>query len=170
MRDNANPLFCWNVNEVVKTGQAHGLDRADLYGCLFFHVKAQFMEFARRFEQFHIDIHLSQLDASIASNQLQKGELLPSLFRSNVKFDRVDTSNLADYLGTPCVLKDWSPLLNQKNKHAVILVYLMNWIQKQPGASMNSSEKMMGFESGLPFEKTLSIMVCAKPGALTTHN
>lgn len=159
--DSANPLCSWDVNQVVKTGQAHGLDRADIYGCLYFHVKAQFMEFARRFGRFHIDIHLSQLDATLASNQLQKGELNPSLFGTDVKFDRVDTSNLADYyIGIPYILKDWSPLLNRENKHAVILVYLMNWIQKQPGASIKSLDMIKGSQLPVAFQKTASIMVC----------
>ncbi|KAJ3999912.1 hypothetical protein F5050DRAFT_1734787 [Lentinula boryana] len=133
--DSANPLFSWNVNEVVKSGQAHGLDKADIYGCLFFHVKAQFLEFARRVEKLHIDIHVSQLDARVASALLQKGQMNPTLFGINPKFDRIETSNMADYAGIPSVLQDWSPVLNRGNKNAVVLVYLMNWVTKQPGAS-----------------------------------
>ncbi|KAE9401387.1 hypothetical protein BT96DRAFT_992115 [Gymnopus androsaceus JB14] len=156
--DAANPLFSWNVSEVLKTGQAHGLDRADIYGCLFFHVKAQFIEFARRFERFHIDVHVSQLDASVASDELQKGRLYPS-FGTGIKFDRVETSNVADYIGTPRVLKDWSPLLNRENMHAVILVYLMNWVQKQPGAStIFSLGEMKGSNVPMAFQKIASIL------------
>ncbi|KAJ3813019.1 hypothetical protein F5876DRAFT_87335 [Lentinula aff. lateritia] len=145
--DNANPLSSWDVNEVLKTGQAYGLDHADIYGCLFFHVKAQFMEFARRVEKFHIDIHVSQLDAHVASGLLQKGELSPDLFGINPAFDRIETSNLADYVGIPSVLQDWVAVLNRENEHAVVLVYLMNWVMKQPGASFKSG--MMGEKMGL---------------------
>ncbi|KAF5389978.1 hypothetical protein D9757_003748 [Collybiopsis confluens] len=67
--DNGIPLFSWDLNEAIKTGHAHGVDRADIYGCLLY-VKAQFMEFARRCERFHIDIHISQFDARVASELL----------------------------------------------------------------------------------------------------
>ncbi|KAJ3893192.1 hypothetical protein GG344DRAFT_75265 [Lentinula edodes] len=163
--DNANPLFSWDVNEVLKTGQAHGLDHADIYGCLFVHVKAQFTEFARRVEKFHIDIHVSQLDAHVASGLLQKGELNPALFGINPTFDRIETSNMADYAGIPSVLQDWSAVLNRKNKHAVVFVYLMNWVMKQRGASLtfDMTGEGMGLQKGLAnvkvlLEKTSSLM------------
>ncbi|KAJ3936176.1 MAG: hypothetical protein NXY57DRAFT_1035493 [Lentinula lateritia] len=110
--DNANPLSSWDVNEVLKTGQAYGLDQADIYGCLFFH-----------------------------------GELNPNLFGINPAFDRIETSNIADYAGIRSVLQDWSAVLNRENKHAVVLVYLMNWVMKQPGASVTFG--MMGEGMGL---------------------
>ncbi|KAH7878231.1 uncharacterized protein C8R40DRAFT_1067263 [Lentinula edodes] len=153
--DNANPLSSWDVNEVLKTGQAYGLDHADIYGCLFFHVKAQFTEFARRVEKFHIDIHVSQLDAHVASGLLQKGELNPDLFGINPAFDRIETSNIADYAGIPSILQDWSAVLNRENKHAVVLVYLMNWVMKRPGASFS----MMGEGMGLNLKGSTNVKV-----------
>ncbi|KAJ4468726.1 hypothetical protein J3R30DRAFT_1598287 [Lentinula aciculospora] len=159
--DSANPLFSWNLNEVVKTGQAYGLDPADIYGCLFFHVKAQFMEFAHRVEKFHIDIHVSQLDAHIASGLLQKGELNPALFGTNTKFDRIETSNIADYAGIPSIIQDWSPLLNRENKNALILVYLMNWVMKQPDASFTMMGAGMGPLAGTTKFKTIIERTCS---------
>ncbi|KIK70079.1 hypothetical protein GYMLUDRAFT_994125, partial [Collybiopsis luxurians FD-317 M1] len=155
--DSANPLFSWDLGEVVKTGQAHGLDRADVYGCLFFHVKAQFMKFASRFERFQIDIHVSQFDASAASELLQKGELYPSLFNKDTKFDRIETSNIADFLGIPRVLGDWSPLINRGNRHASILVYLMNWFLRQPGAS--TMDPVGVKKTLIPMKKICSVLV-----------
>ncbi|KAJ3732960.1 hypothetical protein DFJ43DRAFT_269280 [Lentinula guzmanii] len=156
--DSANPLFSWNVNEVVKSGQAHGLDNADIYGCLFVHVKAQFLEFARRVEKLHIDIHVSQLDARVASVLLQKGEMNPTLFGINPKFDRIETSNIADYAGIPSVLQDWSPVLNRGNKNAVVLVYLMNWVMKQPGASYSMMGPMVTANMKDVMERTSSML------------
>lgn len=71
----------------------------------------------------------------------------PNLFGINPAFDRIETSNIADYAGIRSVLQDWSAVLNRENKHAVVLVYLMNWVMKQPGASVTFG--MMGEGMGL---------------------
>ncbi|KAF9073118.1 hypothetical protein BDP27DRAFT_1216379, partial [Rhodocollybia butyracea] len=129
-RDDANPLFSWNINDVLHFGKEHGLDPADTFGCLFFYVKGQFMEFARRVERFNINIHVSQLEASVAAHALSRGMLNP--IGKESKFDRVETSNVVDYIKIPRLLNDWSPLLNRTNVHATLLMYSMNWFLYQP--------------------------------------
>jgi len=133
--DNANPLYGWDTSAIWSSGSRYGVDPADVYGCLFFHVKDQFREFARRVRDFRIDIHLTQFDATLLSQGIAQGMLQP--FEDNC-FDRVETSNLADYIGTPRLLNDWGPLLNRQNKHATLLMYFMNWHTKQPGATAKS--------------------------------
>ncbi|XP_077869702.1 LOW QUALITY PROTEIN: uncharacterized protein LOC144361773 [Saccoglossus kowalevskii] len=44
-----------------------------------------------------------------------------------VKFDRISTSNIADYYGIPVVLDFAKGLLNTANPNAVIITELMNW-------------------------------------------
>ncbi|KZP09098.1 hypothetical protein FIBSPDRAFT_900738 [Athelia psychrophila] len=55
--DSANPLEGWDISAVLASGKSHGINPNDIYGCLFFHVKDEFEEFARRIERF--DIHPS---------------------------------------------------------------------------------------------------------------
>ncbi|KZP09108.1 hypothetical protein FIBSPDRAFT_760468 [Athelia psychrophila] len=129
--DNANPLHGWDVSAVLASGQRHGINPQDIYGCLFFYVKDEFEEFARRIERFNINIHLTQLDARVVSKMIPEGFIKP--FSSGC-FDRIETSNLADYIGPADVIDCWAPLLNRHNKHATLLMYFMNWHAHQPGA------------------------------------
>ncbi|XP_022088316.1 uncharacterized protein LOC110978003 [Acanthaster planci] len=46
------------------------------------------------------------------------------------KYDRIFTSNLADYLGHCRLLKTFVPLLNSNNKHSTIVTQTMNWIAR----------------------------------------
>ncbi|XP_070538558.1 uncharacterized protein [Ptychodera flava] len=45
------------------------------------------------------------------------------------KYDRIATSNLADYYGLPAILEFFKPFLNSSNCNAVILTELMNWFK-----------------------------------------
>ncbi|KAJ8032931.1 hypothetical protein HOLleu_23023 [Holothuria leucospilota] len=49
-------------------------------------------------------------------------------------FDRIFTSNLADYYGMDFLLKTLGPLLNPSNHHATLFVGYMNWAPHVPGA------------------------------------
>ncbi len=44
-----------------------------------------------------------------------------------LSFDRIFTSNVADYIGTRTLLKAMEPLLNPANKHSVIVTQYWNW-------------------------------------------
>ncbi|KAJ7114112.1 hypothetical protein C8R44DRAFT_231191 [Mycena epipterygia] len=128
--DNANPLFGWDLGPVFDAGTRYGATRADSYGCLFFYLKEQFQKFAARARDFRLDITLSQADALELSPKLHGGSV--QNFHDNTRFDRIETSNLADYFGASRVISDWAPLLNIGNPHAVLLMNFMNWPMKQP--------------------------------------
>ena len=117
------------MSAVLESGVSHGLDTADLYGCLFFHVKDQFMMFASRMRKFNINLTMTNCDARHLPEIILKGGLPPF---STSCFDRVETSNLADYITIPRILNDWGPLLNRQNRRSALLIYLMNWQGHEP--------------------------------------
>lgn len=133
-KDDASPLFGWNAVDVQQSGKRHGLDPVDIFGSLFFHVKDELIKFASRVRDFDITIHISQFTAKFISQQIPKGTIRP--FRADSKFDRVETSNVCDYVGIPEVINDWAPLMNRKNKYSTLLMYTMNWILQQPDGSI----------------------------------
>ncbi|KAF5385772.1 hypothetical protein D9615_002205 [Tricholomella constricta] len=124
MRDSDSPLTGWDLALVLAYGQNHGVDRADVYGCLFFYVKNELAKFATKLRDLKISITLTRLDAQTVPDIIRRGELPPFSLGC---FDRIETSNIADYIPVPNILRDWSPLLNRHNKFAVLLVYFMNW-------------------------------------------
>jgi len=139
--DHMNPLNGWAIPPVQMSGKLHGVDPDDIFGCLFFHVKDQFKEFARRIRDFNINIHLAQYDARVISQAIPEGIFQP--FGKNC-FDRIETSNLADYIGIPRVLGDWAPLLNRRNKHAALLLYSMNWHQNRKNTKVSEDREATG--------------------------
>jgi hypothetical protein len=125
--DSASQLNGWDPREVVATGKRHGCSGEDVKGCLFFHVKEVFAQFAKRVERFGIDIHVTNTNAMA----------LPALIRQRSgslhhfhppAFDRVETSNVMDYLNIGSLVNEWAPMLNRANKHATMLLSTMNWI------------------------------------------
>ncbi|KAJ6568381.1 hypothetical protein DFH09DRAFT_1467346 [Mycena vulgaris] len=108
--DNANPLFGWDLATAFDSGSRHGATRSDSYGCLFFFLKDQFQKFARRAKDFKLDITLSQANAMQLSQQIPAGSV-PNI--QNARFDRIETSNLADYFGASRVISDWVPTTEQ---------------------------------------------------------
>ncbi|KAJ7663898.1 hypothetical protein DFH06DRAFT_1393758, partial [Mycena polygramma] len=134
--DNAIPLFGWDMGPVFECGKRRGATRADSYGCLFFYLKEQFQKFATRAKDFSLDITLSQSDARDLSQAIPAGSV--QNFRK-AHFDRIETSNVADYCGTSQVIKEWAPLLNKANAHSVLLVNSMNWPMRQPNSRAQDS-------------------------------
>ena len=64
-------------------------------------------------------------------------------FRSNhtkaaKTYDRIFTSNVADYVGTATLLRAIKPLLNLENKHAVIVTQYWNWYGLFPETLVDS--------------------------------
>jgi len=131
-------LHGWSIPVVQASGKRHGVNPNDIYGCLFFHVKDEFENFARRLRDFDITIHITAFDARTISKSISLDEFKP--FGNNC-FDRIETSNMADIIGIPRVLEDWGPLLNKRNKHATLLIYLMNWTMKQANATVLLNDK-----------------------------
>jgi hypothetical protein len=152
--DNANPLFGWDLEPAIASGARHGATRADAYGCLFFHLKEQFEKFASRAKGFKLNITLSQANALELSRRIPAGSV-PNFHTAC--FDRIETSNLADYCGPSQVINDWAPLLNKANPHSVLLMNFMNWIAKQPNAQVKNSAYSNMNKSVI--DKTAAILV-----------
>lgn len=131
--EDANALFGWDVAGVQNSGIKHGASPEDILGCLFFHVKDELREFARRVKELRIDIHVTSFDAGrILAKGITIGAL-PAFEDSS--FDRILTSNLIDSVGLRACLSDWGPLLNRQNKFASILMQTKAWHTHQPHAT-----------------------------------
>ncbi|KAG7085598.1 hypothetical protein E1B28_003149 [Marasmius oreades] len=123
-----NPLGGWDISSVVSSGEKHGVSSADIFGCLFFHVKSQLREFARRVKDHKIEIHLTQFDPKILSKGLLAGAL-GSGYEGGGCFDRIDTGNMMERenIGIRECLTEWGPLLNCSNPNSVILMSTRTW-------------------------------------------
>ncbi|KAF5348674.1 hypothetical protein D9758_006826 [Tetrapyrgos nigripes] len=131
--DYFNPFRGWDVAASQATGTLkRGVDSGDIFGCLFFHVKAQFREFARRFQYLSIDIYITQFNPKILSSGLLAG-VLPA-FPSDGCFDRIHVGDLIDSVGIQDCLADWTPLLNSSNEHAALLMHSKIWCATRPDA------------------------------------
>ncbi|KAG6818498.1 hypothetical protein H0H93_004552, partial [Arthromyces matolae] len=130
LRDSANPLYCWDATLTFDYGEKCGVSRNDIYGCLFFYLKNELVTFAKRVREFHINITMTKLDANDLPAIISSS---PMLSFSQRCFDRIELSNLVDYVSPSMVLiESWAPLLNCHNKFAAILVYFMNWQRRHP--------------------------------------
>lgn len=129
LRDSDNPLHGWDVSLVFAHGEERGLNRADSYGCLFFYLKNELFILAKRLRDCQINITMTMLDARELPSVISS-----SSFKSFSPkcFDRIETSNLADYVSAPRIIRDWAPLLNRRNKSAAILINFMNWQKDYP--------------------------------------
>ncbi|KAF9461057.1 hypothetical protein BDZ94DRAFT_855912 [Collybia nuda] len=127
----ANPLHGWDVTGVQSSGPKYGVDPSDVFGCLFFHVKHELMEFARRMKEFRIDVHLTQFDPYVLAKGISAGVLPP--FKDKC-FDRIETADLGDRIGIRECLINWAPLLNRLNDHASVLMRSRSWHRDQPNA------------------------------------
>ncbi|KAJ7810460.1 hypothetical protein B0H14DRAFT_2607317 [Mycena olivaceomarginata] len=108
--DDANPLFGWDLGPVFEYGQRHGATRGNAFGCLFFYLKEQFQKFAMRAKDFRMDLTLSQSDAKELSLAMANGSVQNF---QKARFDRIETSNLADYLGCEPGHQGWGAVLEQ---------------------------------------------------------
>ncbi|KAF8880171.1 hypothetical protein BD779DRAFT_1099995 [Infundibulicybe gibba] len=144
--DNANPLFGWNVPDIYASGERAGAKSSDIYGCLFFHLKEQFMSFAQRVRDYGIHIVVTGFDARSICHAITKGLVAP--FHKHC-FDRIETSNVADYIGIPETLEDWAPLLRKDNKNSALIITSMNWWVDQPEFNDPSPEEMERCSSAL---------------------
>ncbi|KAI5060007.1 hypothetical protein GOP47_0024427 [Adiantum capillus-veneris] len=121
--DGAEPLDGWDSKQVKMTGLSFGVPVNDLYGCLFFHLRAKLKSFLDKWRLGRIQLVLTDVNASkLAADLQQKG----------VRLHRIDTSNLADvhYIGIKKVLIDWAPLLHPSSNNLVeptIITDFLNW-------------------------------------------
>ena len=67
------------------------------------------------------------------------------LSRQMPSYDRIFTSNIADYVGFAKLLQTFKPLLNRTNSFSVIVTETMNWARFTPGAKINSEWRMENY-------------------------
>ncbi|KAF8626500.1 hypothetical protein AX17_006553 [Amanita inopinata Kibby_2008] len=141
--DFADPLHGWDVNTVIRCGNAHGATSEDIYGCLYFFLADQLRTFARRLRQFRISFTVTGFEACALSKLIQKNELSEFLnLPSSIRFDRIEVSNIFDrnYVGLRSVLTHWAPLL-RRNSTAAIVGYFMNWAMQREGRVFHADHK-----------------------------
>lgn len=71
MHDNADPLNGWSSKDVEECSS--GPATADIYGKLFYHIRAVLRAFLLRFSGLQVNFRLLQLDASDLPNYLERG-------------------------------------------------------------------------------------------------
>ncbi|KIP04172.1 hypothetical protein PHLGIDRAFT_93808 [Phlebiopsis gigantea 11061_1 CR5-6] len=139
-RDFDDPIKCWDIDEVIKSGNAHGASREDLYGCLYFHVSDQLYEFADRLSRFDISLNILGRDAVELSSSIKKGDLTSQFgIPSSIRFDRIDVSNIVDEhykIGIAGVIDAWGDFL-KPDKEATIIGHFTNWSGKDVDAEPN---------------------------------
>ncbi|KAI0315993.1 hypothetical protein OF83DRAFT_1245784 [Amylostereum chailletii] len=143
--DGANPLESWFLPDVIRSGNAHGARAEDLYGCLYFHVSDELREFGARLARFRLAFTLFSMDALALPPLLRSspggtvGGATPLARPSDLRFDRVDVSNILDveYAGIGGVLEAWAPML-KPTPRATLLGYFMNWPAREKDAMPSS--------------------------------
>ena len=122
LRTSDISLIRSSIEQVIASGKKHGATRADIIGCLHFHIKDQLLEFATRMERFHMAI--SVLDR----NPTQLAEDIRTKRISLGPFDRVETSFILNKTpGVDAFLNSWGPLLNPNNPHSTLIGCCINW-------------------------------------------
>lgn len=127
-------LLC-SIEDVVKSGKAHGATREDIYGCLYFHVSDQLRAFAARLARLNIAFKVFNRDSVALAGALARNALAPRGVPQSMRFDRIEASNVVDasYLGLAPVLEAWGRFL-KRTRDATFLAYFMNWPGDQAGA------------------------------------
>jgi len=155
LADDSSPLAGWDVNEVQNFGRKNGYTEGDIFGSLWIFLKSEFREFGRRIREMKVTIHLQEQHAEELCTRLISGEYPPF---GTTCFDRIEVSNLADYMGVRQILEDWGPLLKKGQNRSTLVMYFMNWIMKEKGSSFSSSgaEAIRGNRS--LYERSFSLL------------
>ncbi|KAG8909828.1 hypothetical protein FRC01_006709 [Tulasnella sp. 417] len=127
LKDNASPAAAWSPLEVEAMRKRLNLPQEDYMGNLFFYVKDQLTEFAKRARRFKMFVFLSAVDLRVLPTFLDLGDM------GNLRFDRVETSNVMDTVGPSAIISAWGPRLNRFNPSSTLIMYSMNWPFYVPG-------------------------------------
>lgn len=106
-----------------------------MFGCLYFYVSDQLRRFVDRLSSFHISIKVCNMEAMELSRALASSRLLSLGLSANVRFDRIEVSNVIDeeYIGIVKIVHAWGTLL-KKDRDATLVGYFMNWARGRPEA------------------------------------
>ncbi|KAJ7760205.1 hypothetical protein B0H14DRAFT_3165807 [Mycena olivaceomarginata] len=135
--EDANALFGWDAG-VQNSGIKHGTSPEDILGCLFFHVKDELREFARRVKELRIDIHLTSFEPRLLAKGIAIGAL--PAFEDAAQLRSIVTANLTKAWHThqPHATAQWGP-------HAMKV--LEDKCNKVPGLGLRSPALFRIFES-----------------------
>ncbi|KAF9225920.1 hypothetical protein BS17DRAFT_807426 [Gyrodon lividus] len=130
--------------DVIKSGQAHGAQPEDIYGCLYFYLSDQLRTFAKRIRELHITFYVSSTDPRILAKDISSGQYLMYGLPPSTRFNRIDVANTldADHVGVQDVLRSWGPLLAQGDTAAIIGV-LLNWSEIQKDGSATGAGEVV---------------------------
>ncbi|KAF5664362.1 hypothetical protein FHETE_7119 [Fusarium heterosporum] len=135
MHDNADPLNGWSVGQIEVTST--GLATSDIYGKLYYYLRAMLKVFLDRVSTTNLSFVLLQLDASELPGQFQ-----------DCSFDRIEVSNISDkgYLGIHETVGIMSPLLQAPsvNPHATLITLFMNLVDESMTKQDQMAEATMG--------------------------
>jgi hypothetical protein len=140
--------FLCSISAVIKAGEAHGAQRADLYGCLYFYLSDQLHTFIDRLRRFRIKFGIFNEDPNVLACHLRENLLAPYGFPTGTKFNRIDVANLlggADRTKIPPIITDWGPMIKE-NKHAMLIASFTEWHNYQKNASVPTSSDEMKSE------------------------
>ena len=107
------PFAGWDYNEVRQWGQFVSLLK--MYSEYVTHVlKKSALKLATGLVKFHF----------LLCNCMEFARFVPQ----GRRFDRVTTSNIADFVPLPSILDAYKPLLNLRNPSSVIVTEFLNWV------------------------------------------
>ncbi|XP_074652566.1 uncharacterized protein LOC141906963 isoform X2 [Tubulanus polymorphus] len=128
--DDSVPPVWWKYDAVRQHRDSN--DIVDMFDAYFRHVLRRAIENYRRIDVKFVVDDYRYIDRYVPQDR---------------KFDRIATSNLADYNnGLYELVDDMAPRLNAENKHAVLMTSLMNWTGRRPvirGALLTAEIKAM---------------------------
>ncbi|KAA1470767.1 hypothetical protein DENSPDRAFT_929086 [Dentipellis sp. KUC8613] len=151
--DLADPLQGWPIEEVMKAGKAHGVQRGDVYGALYFYLTDQLRTFIDRLHTIDINITFFAGTASELSKQYRSGELVKWGIVPEAGLTRVDAGTLGDSEGWARVVQEWAPLLWSGG---LFLGTTVNWARGELGQHAKPSGEHVRMLTGrLMMEKKI---------------
>ena len=132
-----------SIAAIIQAGKAHGVQRADLYGCFYFYLSDQLRTFADRLRRFHINFRVFCMDPCDLSKYIREDKLSIRGLPAGSTFDRIYLSNIIDdvqHVTIPGILSAWGPLLKE-NKYATILGFSSYWHTSQENAHPLSKDE-----------------------------
>ncbi|KAI9714053.1 MAG: hypothetical protein M1812_006500 [Candelaria pacifica] len=140
LKDSADPLQGWALEDVLAPGVRLGGPKEDIYGHLHFYIRNLLEKFCWKATLLTVHMHVYSVNAIN----------LPSFLDDCLKdsaFDRIEISNIADanYIGLEKSLSTFGPLLKtpKQNSHAILITLFMNAVEQAKRARGYDIEAMM---------------------------
>jgi len=127
-------------NEVLKSGQAHGAQPEDIYGCLYFFLSDQLQTFTKRIRELDVTFYMFNTAAHTLAQEISDGQYSRHGLTPSIRFDRIDLAHtLADAGFMRDALKLWTPLLAGGDTAAIIGVF-PDWTNVQQDGSVAGAD------------------------------